>query len=199
MGKQLWTAERTEHAQKLWREGISASAIATRLGYGFTRNAVIGKMHRTVGKKDPTSAKIAMQFSGRMKAKAGRVRKAKAAPKPISRKPPSMFNARPPTPSEIAHSAAEWQALKAAMERQDAARSDLIALLDLEPHHCRWPIGEPTRGFCGHGRAPGSSYCAAHMMRGIVRASPTWLPKVHRSPAVEPANGVEEFHETVAA
>ena len=161
----FWTAEQTERAQKLWREGISASAIATRLGHAFSRNAVIGEMHRTLGKKDPTSAKIAMQFSGRMKAKAGRVRKAKAAPKPISRKPPSMFNDRPPTPSEVAHSAAEWQALKAAMERQDAARSDLISLLDLEPHHCRWPIGEPVEGFCGARKVNGLPYCTDHAVR----------------------------------
>ena len=41
----VWTAERVEMLQSLWREGYSASAIAERLG-GISRNAVIGKAHR---------------------------------------------------------------------------------------------------------------------------------------------------------
>lgn len=41
----IWTPERVEMLQSLWREGYSASAIAERLG-GISRNAVIGKAHR---------------------------------------------------------------------------------------------------------------------------------------------------------
>ncbi len=41
----VWTPERIEMLQSLWREGHSASAIAERLG-GISRNAVIGKAHR---------------------------------------------------------------------------------------------------------------------------------------------------------
>jgi hypothetical protein len=51
-----------------------------------------------------------------------------------------------------------------------------IALVDLEPHHCRYPYGgwQPYQGtspitFCGHPkRGDGSSYCAAHaeLVRG---------------------------------
>lgn len=37
-----------------------------------------------------------------------------------------------------------------------------IALLDLEPHHCRWPLGDGPFVFCGHQKYPGSSYCRAH-------------------------------------
>lgn len=40
-----WTDERADLAEKLYREGYSASYIASQLG-GITRNAVIGKMHR---------------------------------------------------------------------------------------------------------------------------------------------------------
>src|SRR5688572_33463072 len=44
--KQSWTEERVEILKRLWNEGLSASQIAGRLGYGVTRNAVIGKVHR---------------------------------------------------------------------------------------------------------------------------------------------------------
>jgi GcrA cell cycle regulator len=40
-----------------------------------------------------------------------------------------------------------------------------VALPDLEPHHCRWPlghVGDPDFGFCGHERRVGSSYCPGH-------------------------------------
>ena len=41
----------------------------------------------------------------------------------------------------------------------------MLTLLELEPHSCRWPFGDPDRpgfGFCGHAQAEGSSYCEAH-------------------------------------
>jgi len=44
--KPSWTEERVELLKKYWNEGLSASQIAGRLGYGVTRNAVIGKVHR---------------------------------------------------------------------------------------------------------------------------------------------------------
>src|SRR5580698_9951701 len=40
-----WSSERIEQLRSLWRDGLSASQIATALG-GITRNAVIGKAHR---------------------------------------------------------------------------------------------------------------------------------------------------------
>jgi GcrA cell cycle regulator len=40
-----WTEERVKRAAKLWSDGLSAAAIAERLG-GVSRNAVIGKAYR---------------------------------------------------------------------------------------------------------------------------------------------------------
>lgn len=38
-----------------------------------------------------------------------------------------------------------------------------VTFLQLEPHHCRWPIGDlPDMMFCGAAREGKSSYCAAH-------------------------------------
>lgn len=214
MGKQLWTAERTEHAQKLWREGISAAAIAERLG-GVTRNGVIGRMNRTLGKKDNESAARSRAMSGRMKVASDKPRKPRGPkPKPINwhptRKPPSHFHDRAATPAELAASADDWRALKAEMERQDAGRTDLVAnIIDLEEHQCRWPVGDPTRGFCGASKVPGKSYCAHHVMRsasGFTESqSQTYVRIVaHRSSAgdsriTDPEGRIAELHETVAA
>lgn len=41
----------------------------------------------------------------------------------------------------------------------------LVAFLDLEPHHCRFPHGDPGEegfGFCGSDKVDGSPYCAHH-------------------------------------
>lgn len=41
-----WTEARVEQMKKLWADGLSASQIATALGGGVTRMAVLGKVHR---------------------------------------------------------------------------------------------------------------------------------------------------------
>ncbi len=42
-----------------------------------------------------------------------------------------------------------------------------VALLDLEPHHCRWPVSEAHYLFCAATQLDGSSYCRRHF--GISR------------------------------
>ena len=41
-----WTEDRIAAMRAMWREGMSASQIAERLGEGVTRNAVMGKLNR---------------------------------------------------------------------------------------------------------------------------------------------------------
>ncbi len=43
-----------------------------------------------------------------------------------------------------------------------------VTLLDLEPHHCRWPVDAPdlvNHRFCGVTREDGLPYCKAHAKR----------------------------------
>lgn len=44
-----------------------------------------------------------------------------------------------------------------------------VRLADLEPHHCRWPVGDPVHdkdfGFCGRQKTAGQSYCEFHARR----------------------------------
>ena len=68
-----WTDDRIKQLKGLWEKGLSASQIATELGEGITRNAVIGKAHRLGLKSRPSPLKA--------------VPPAKPAPKPVKEKP----------------------------------------------------------------------------------------------------------------
>ena len=75
-----WTDERVEQLKHHWMEGKSASQIASLLGHGLSRNAVIGKVHRLglAGRaKSPGSASSRPR---RLGAVAGRASRRRAAP-----------------------------------------------------------------------------------------------------------------------
>lgn len=192
-----WTPEERGAIGRLWQEGRTAGQISRE--FDCSRNSIIGIVTRL-------GLTRFEKFGGtgvvrRMRAKREAKARAVQPPKPrkLSRKPPPQFNFRRPTLDELMASAADWRAIKAEMERQDADRTDLVALLDLEEHQCRWPIGEPTRGYCGASKVPGKSYCAGHLARSIVRAAPEWLPRAFFTKGITPPITVDELHETVAA
>jgi GcrA cell cycle regulator len=46
-----------------------------------------------------------------------------------------------------------------------------VLLVDLERHHCRWLISEPSEMlFCGAGKEPGFSYCLLHVKLAYQRS-----------------------------
>jgi GcrA cell cycle regulator len=195
-----WNDERIERLKRLWADGLSASQIAARLG-GVTRSAVIGKSYRLC--LAPRKSANPEQIKNKRRAAQLRKMERQKAIGSVERSPRILrINAksgglRAGTADDVARAAADWRELKAEMERQDGARTDLVALLDLEERQCRWPIGEPTRGFCGHTKVPGKSYCAGHLSRSCVRASATWLPPARYTPAVDPV--VDKEFETATA
>jgi len=158
MGK-TWDDDRVELLKKFWREGLSASHIASRIG-GVSRNAVIGKVHRE-------------GLPGRASATRRKVYPKAAAPK--ARK-------RVPKP------AAAIRRILAAMARDPipAARPDDVArvVFDLlKAHHCRWPVGDPGSpgfGYCGCKKVDGAPYCEDHVRRAF-----TGLPQVRVRPPLE--------------
>ena len=131
-----WTDERIELLRKLWSEGLSASQIATRIGGGITRNAVIGKVHR-------------LGLEGRMRTGSG-------APQPdadggigLRRADASVV---PVEPAPVA-------------EPESDPATAKVTLLHLTEQTCKWPIGDPgtpSFHFCGRRAELGLPYCAAH-------------------------------------
>lgn len=199
----LWTSEQTDLIIGMWRQGMSAGDIAKRLndyGLSVSRNAVIGRIHRTM---DPAVRRRESPISAISPHRERDMHKRKRSPKPAAIKynkagKPKIINTRAAKPSELEHSKREWEALKAQMAaRPDVGR--ITNILDLEPHHCRWPVGDGPFAFCGDRKIPGKSYCAGHLARSQATRAPEWLPVVHGTSAVEPTKGVEELTESVAA
>ncbi|MEE8294503.1 MAG: GcrA family cell cycle regulator [Sphingomonadales bacterium] len=56
-----WTDEKIKKLKSLWGKGLTASQIATEIGDGISRNAVIGKAHRLKLPSRPSPVKGAPQ------------------------------------------------------------------------------------------------------------------------------------------
>lgn len=158
-----WTDERVETLKKLWADGLSASAIANRLG-GVSRNSVISKVHRLGLSTRVTTQRLAQSHGGKRAAKRVRARQkaAKAAQKPQTALQ-AVFAAEPFVPAE--------DLVIPVAERK--------TLLDLEANDCRWPIGDPKDPdfhFCGKGKVNGLVYCDFHVRRAYQPPKPTTRP-----------------------
>ncbi len=54
---------------------------------------------------------------------------------------------------------------EANIEPKRLSNGDMVTVLTVKDSMCKWPIGDPADasfGFCGHGSAEGSPYCAEH-------------------------------------
>lgn len=146
---QFWNAERTKALLDLCQGGaLKAKEVADRLGSGLTSSAVIGKADRL--RKEG----YAVRFAG----KGSRAPRAAVAMPSICRHP-APFAAHPIPP-----------------DSRPLPGSVPVALVDLEPHHCRWPV---VGGSCGADRVPGVPYCATHVNQSRCRNDRSCPPVRH--------------------
>jgi GcrA cell cycle regulator len=161
----LWTDERIEALKKYWPTEMPAAEIAEKLG-AASKSAVIGKAHRLglatriVGRKatsykpSPRKGQLSLaawsdQNKRAIQAAGGRdawIEK-KLRDEPV-RKPIPMPRPRTDLTPPVGR----------------------VAFADLEPHHCRWPVGEPGSpgfAFCGEPKVLGQSYCSTCCQRSI--------------------------------
>jgi GcrA cell cycle regulator len=153
-----WTDEIVEQLKQHWIDGKSASQIASLLGNGVTRNAVIGKVHRLglAGRaKTPSTA-------------AARPRRP-AAPRPHRMAGPRM-NA--PAPRMMRGATALAYAPQALLEPENQEEFESVVvpmslrvtIIELKESMCRWPLGDPATSefrYCGSHTASGP-YCGYH-------------------------------------
>jgi len=153
-----WTDERVEQLKQHWLEGKSASQIATLLGHGLTRNAVIGKVHR-------------LGLAGRAKSPGS----SSSHPRPSAPRRPSHRIAAPRAASVAPRIIRGATALAIATQPFNEAEHETfesvvlpmslrVTIVELKEAMCRWPLGDPTSPdfrYCG---SPASSgpYCAHH-------------------------------------
>jgi GcrA cell cycle regulator len=134
-----WTTERIALLKDRVDAGLTCGQIAREIG--VSRNAVIGKVHR-------------LGLS--------RFKKARAA-EPGRTAAPKMT--RPRTAPRHRIAPALPRARQQCLPEPAIDLAKRCSLLELQQGHCRWPISEPGAedfGFCGHQRADGLPYCAAH-------------------------------------
>ncbi len=148
-GTSSWTIEQEELLEKLWAEGISAEAISRRFARKFTRNAIIGKVHRMGLKK----RKKPTRYFGKRNSPGGN-----AGPRPPAGRTNTSVDKSAPTHHRKARSLTTLS--------RDPPPFQRIRLTELDYTRCRWPIGnvgDDDFGFCGR-RKPADSkpYCPYH-------------------------------------
>ena len=133
-----WTLERENKLKVLWKEGHTASKIATLIGE-TTRNAVIGKANRlnlearTISKKNSTTPKVKLENDVEIKQE-------KLSGKARFKSLLLDKNFEPENPKK---------------------------LTELTDDTCRWPIGHPYEKdfyFCGRKPLEKFPYCNLHVL-----------------------------------
>jgi GcrA cell cycle regulator len=148
-----WTPEMNARLTAMWAASLTAAAIASIMGDGITRNAIIGKVFR-------------LGLSKRKPGPPRQPKKAKPAPKQQRRR-----IVRPvPVPEFVALEARSepWEPLPGSVP---------ISILSLTDAVCRWPVGgdhrTPGTGFCGCPVATGRVYCAEHYATSVGNGTPS--------------------------
>jgi GcrA cell cycle regulator len=153
-----WTDEIVEQLKQHWIDGKSASQIASLLGNGVTRNAVIGKVHR-------------LGLAGRAKTPSASVPR----PRRVALPPAHRIIAGPRLGSSAPRILRGATALALApqtlpeLEQPDfesvvVPMSLRVTIVELKESMCRWPLGDPATSefrYCGSPTASGP-YCTYH-------------------------------------
>lgn len=163
----MWTEELCASLRGLWREGLPTREIGKRLGFGRLadsgKNRVIGKAKRLgLGiHKDANRSRITRAVEDRAPRPRG-PRKPRGTYKTRTNKTSWRQVGKPKPPAKIV------------VEIVDTfiPLDQRKTLLQLGENDCRFPVGDPTKGFwcneefffCG-GPTDGSPYCAGHAAR----------------------------------
>ena len=133
-----WSEERVSQLRELVKQGLSAGQIARELG--LSRNAVIGKLSR-----------LGLRLAGRKAEPSKTVRAAVASVRkaPFQIKPRTSDTPAPPSMKTWR----DWP----------ASSGKVLSILELEPHHCRFPFDGGR--YCGAKRwNVHTSYCEYHAL-----------------------------------
>jgi GcrA cell cycle regulator len=163
----MWTDELCASLKGLWRSGMATREIGRRLGLedrpDSGKNAVIGKARRLgLGiHKDANRSRIQRDIKDR--SPRPQVRAKRGAYKPRMNKATWRQTGLPKPPQKIVVDIVDT--LIPVEQRK--------SLLDLGPFDCRWPVGDPCKGFhdnpefffCGAIAVDDGPYCPAHHKR----------------------------------
>ncbi|MCY4033844.1 MAG: GcrA cell cycle regulator [Hyphomicrobiales bacterium] len=185
-----WTDERISLLKRLWDEGKSAREIATVLGEGVTRNAVIGKVNRmklaarkaASGKPKPASSNASKPRKAASKPKTSapprRTAESTMAPPspppspppqpkspPPPPPPPPAAEPTPPPPKESQEPLEPVAPLIREPDEDGDVDEDIKGASLFGSGGCKWPIGHPGEEdfhFCGEEKHGTFPYCEDH-------------------------------------
>lgn len=150
---QKWTSEQVETLKALHAKGMSCALMASELACGFTRNAIIGKLHR-MGLSNATST----------------IRKV-GGNKRLKKVPPKTSRVVWANGNSDKLRLIDYPMIESGPVRCVQIETRGISLLDLLDGECRYPDGEGARiTFCGHPKLDDSSYCGPHFALSTARA-----------------------------
>lgn len=162
-----WDAERESKLRQMHAEGLSAGRISKIFG-DCSRNAIIGKLHR-LGLRRIFSAS-ASSTATRHAVSAIGFKPSRVAERPKRRRL-ARLDAEFKAPKVFERPAAVIPQFKPVpLPPRQPESSDIppplrVDLLDLRPHMCRWPIGDPRDEdfhFCGRQKSRRYPYCDHH-------------------------------------
>ena len=150
-----WTLKTIATLARMTRAGANSSQIAAALGNGITRNAILGKIHRmrSKGTALPTCA-------------ATPALKPKPKPKPKPRPPARQHSLSYGFGARTTPDAPPRPVVLTPHDTIDPKAPGLLRMMDLDRHHCRWPLNSAMQGeyyFCGAPQVFDRPYCPAHV------------------------------------
>ena len=178
-----WTEQQIQMLKDMWGHGFSASEIATRLGTGLTRNAVIGKAHRLKLSSRPSPIKREDEEEGRGVPTSVSLSAMKSSRKRVMLRPLPVMPV-PPVSTVKTLTKDAFRPVEA------IKRTEGIAVTKAGDRHCRWPVGDPRSPdfrFCGCAVYESLPYCVDH-----ARVAYQNVGKKHRAAEAEAPRA--EFH-----
>lgn len=163
-----WSVAMRERLKTLWTEGLSGSEIAGKMsdefGIRLSRSAILGASDRMgLERRKKVAYYVA---SPKRERPAASVARAMPTPRPPkARKPRNTFVVRhPAVRSKAEDELPADTATLARIEREKPETFLGLTLMELGPHHCRYPRGGNDGSpilFCGQPTLADKSYCAA--------------------------------------
>jgi hypothetical protein len=155
-----WTEERVALLIHLREEKLSRAEIAERInketGSAFSKSAICGKIDRIFLAARPIKTEEEKAATRQKQLDRDRLKKREAR---LKANPHIDMNRRRAAIGRVDPGLAV-----VAFKPEDFTDANVHGLENLEPHHCRWIIGDDTRNptFCGLHILDGSSYCSGH-------------------------------------
>jgi len=163
-----WTTSEDEQLLKYWGEGITASQIGRKLNR--SKQSVVGRIHRLRKRLGEKAVESRAPSNGSII----------PALKPINPDGRTRTYGKPYQSTKVKEAAGlvapkagkKAKNIKIDSKEEIYDRASMrMPLMELGPHHCRWPVNDRDKDgehlFCGHRVRPGDRYCQHHLDRSL--------------------------------